>query len=88
MKAKRNGKSILVLTSAKVLYEELSEIDYDSIFYIDVHLTESGTADGVQVSKKLYDLGCLNLYLATGYEADKFSHITWIKGVVGKTPAV
>jgi hypothetical protein len=88
MKAKRSGKNILILTTAKALWEKLDEIDKDCVFYVDVHLTESDNADGVQITKQLFELGYLNLYLATGYEADKFSDVTWIKGVVGKSPVV
>lgn len=90
MKAKRNNKSILILTTEKLLHEQLNTIDPSSTFYIDVHLTNSDSdqGDGVQISKDLFDKGYLNLYLATGYDADKFSHVTWIKGVVGKAPVV
>ena len=55
-----------------------------NIFYIDVHLSDN--ENGEQVTKELFELGFKNLYLATGFEVDQFSHITWIKGVVGKSP--
>jgi hypothetical protein len=51
-----------------------------------VHLSQNES--GVEISKELFNLGFKNLYLTTGYESDQFSHVTWIKGVVGKTPVV
>jgi len=36
------------------------------------------------IAKNLFELGYKNLYLATGYEPDQFSHVTWVKAIVGK----
>jgi signal transduction histidine kinase len=86
MKAKQKGKSILSLASASELWAMLGELDKENVFYIDVHLSKS--ENGEQVTKKLFKLGYLNLYLATGYDSDQFPHVTWIKGVVGKNPVI
>lgn len=84
MKAKQKKKTILSLASASELWAMLSELDKENVFYIDVHLSEN--ENGEQVTKELFNLGYLNLYLATGHAPDQFPHITWIKGVVGKMP--
>lgn len=41
---------------------------------------------GEEISKTLYDLGFTQLYLATGYQPEKFGQLPWIKQVVGKAP--
>jgi signal transduction histidine kinase len=84
MRAKKSGKKIICFSTASELREKLDDLAPETLFYIDVHLSD--TENGEQVSKELFDLGFNNLYLATGYSADKFSHLTWIKGVVGKSP--
>jgi signal transduction histidine kinase len=86
MRAKKSNKKILCLASYAELKTHLNSLDRNTIFYIDVHISDN--EDGVQVSKDLFDQGFTNLYLATGYEPEKFAHVTWIKGVVGKTPVV
>jgi signal transduction histidine kinase len=86
MRAKKSNKKILCLTSYAELKTHLKSLDRNTIFYIDVHISDN--EDGVQVTKDLFDQGFANLYLATGYEPEKFAHVTWIKGVVGKTPIV
>lgn len=86
MRAKKNNKKILCLASYEDLKNHLNSLAKNTIFYVDVHISDS--EDGVQVTKDLFEKGYTNLYLATGYEPEKFSHVTWIKGVVGKTPVV
>jgi hypothetical protein len=84
MSAKNKGKSILCFQTKEELFAQLNEIDSNCPFYIDENL--SNGIKGEQVTKELFNLGFKNLYLATGYPADQFVHITWIKGVVGKDP--
>ncbi len=84
MKAKRNRKAILCVSSISELRARLFELDSEVLFFIDVHLSDD--ENGEQFSKELFDLGFNNLYLATGYNEEHFSHLSWIKGVVGKSP--
>jgi hypothetical protein len=53
--------------------------------YIDSNL--GNKVRGENVAKELADLGFQELYIATGYSAENFSHVTWVKGIVGKDPA-
>jgi hypothetical protein len=39
-------------------------------------------------AKFLYEQGFQNLYLATGYEKDRFDDMPWIKDIVTKEPPV
>lgn len=84
MIAKKNSKSILCFSSHDELFAKLSEIDPSSPFYVDENL--GNEVKGEVVTKELFALGFKNLYLATGYPAEWFKHITWVKGVVGKEP--
>lgn len=84
VKAKKSGKKILCLSTAAELRGKLSDLTSETLFYIDVQLSD--TENGELISKELFDLGFTNLYLATGHNSDDFSHLTWIKGVVGKSP--
>jgi|GEM_PF-2142181 len=82
--AKDKSKLILCFQSREELMAKLSEVDPSCIFYIDENL--SNGVKGEQVTKELFELGYKNLFLATGYQADQFQHMTWVKGVVGKDP--
>ncbi len=86
MAAKENSKSILCFSNRDALFAKLSEIDHGSPFYVDENL--GNEVKGEVVTKELFDLGFKNLYLATGYPAEQFKHITWVKAVVGKAPVL
>lgn len=55
----------------------------NALICVDANL---GGEKGEEVTKILYDDGFANLYITTAFEASRFSHLTWIKGVVGKAP--
>ena len=84
MAAKENSKSILYFSNREDLLAKLAEIDNNCPFYVDENL--GNDIKGGDVTKELFNLGFKNLYLATGYPAHKFKHITWLKAVVGKEP--
>lgn len=76
------NKSIICFINGFDLKANLNEIDLECAFYIDSNLSSS--EKGEDLAKDLFDLGFKNLYLATGYEPDQFSHVSWVKAVVGK----
>lgn len=84
--AHENSKSILCFSNRDALFAKLPEIDHSTPFYVDEDL--GNEEKGVVITKELFELGFKNLYLATGYPADQFKHITWVKGVVGKEPVL
>jgi hypothetical protein len=86
MRAKQKNKNILSLSSSAELWANIKEIDLENIIYIDVHLANEES--GLDLSKELFNMGFKNLYLATGYEPETFANVTWIKGVIGKTPVI
>jgi signal transduction histidine kinase len=52
--------------------------------YIDSELQDE--IAGEVYARKLYDQGFKQIYLTTGYPPEKFQHLTWLKGVIGKYP--
>lgn len=61
-------------------------LDKDLRIYIDSNL--GGGIKGEEVAKQLFDEGFKNLFLATGYSAQEFLKLEFLKGVVGKDPPV
>jgi len=50
--------------------------------YVDVNLANN--VRGEEVARRIHDLGFTDIYLATGYDADGFPPLPYIKAVVGK----
>jgi hypothetical protein len=74
----------LCFSTREELFSRLQEIDKSCPFYVDENLGNG--VKGEAVTKELFDLGFENLHLATGYPAEQFKHVTWVKSVVGKDP--
>ncbi len=71
------------------VYSDPSEVDFTTIhkdcpIFIDSNLKNG--LKGEDVAEKLLKDGFNRLYLATGYEKDRFAHLTFLKGVIGKEP--
>ena len=81
-RAREESIDLLSLSTTSELWNKVSSFEKNTTFYIDMDLSEK--ENGLDVTKQLYEKGFTNLFLATGYEAHKFNHVTWIKGVVGK----
>lgn len=80
--AKGKNISLEVFSESEELFSQVQSYDLDCTFYIDSKLGNG--IRGEHIAKKLYDLGFKNLYIATGYEEDKFAHLTFLKGIRGK----
>lgn len=80
----KNKKKILCYSNVLDLKKDLAKLPKETIFYIDVHL--SNNENGIDLSKELFELGFNELYLATGEDESSFSDLSWIKGIVGKAP--
>jgi hypothetical protein len=62
-----------------------SQFDKDTVIYIDSTLDHEVL--GEVESKKIFDKGFTNLYLATGKQASEIEKPFWIKEIVGKRPS-
>lgn len=69
-------------------YAEFAEykinIDPTSSIYIDSNLGNG--IKGEVVARQIYTEGFQNIYIATGYDADQFKNLNYIKAVIGKDP--
>jgi len=84
MQAKKKEIEIKCFFSVDEFLENAQRIEKDTEIYIDCEL-----ADGVRgevESKKLYELGFTNLYLATGHPVRNIDKPAWVKKVCGKRP--
>ena len=66
------------------LIQSLDHISKNSIFYIDSELGNSEKGEDVAIL--LNKLGFKQIFMASGYDKDKFNQMTFLKGVVGKSP--
>ena len=41
---------------------------------------------GEELAREIYNQGYKNLYIATGFESNKFKELKFLKGVIGKVP--
>ena len=81
---KKNGLEFHGFYSIEAFLVDSSSFDKASRFYIDSNL-----GDGVRgeiESEKIFVLGFLNLYLATGYDKGSIAKPSWIKEVYSKSP--
>ncbi|MFN3454320.1 MAG: sensor histidine kinase [Pseudobdellovibrio sp.] len=85
-KAKELNKSFIGFKNLEDLNKHKDHLDKTSPVYVDSNLSDG--VKGEDVALRLLTEGFINLYIATGYEADKFSHLTFLKGVLGKDPPV
>lgn len=82
--AQGHGMDLNTYSCPERMFENIDTINKNTTFFIDSRL-ENGIK-GEDVAQKLFDLGYQNLYLATGYEPEQFSHLRIFKGVIGKEP--
>jgi len=81
---KKSGLSFKSFKSIEEFLKVSSSIDNTSRIFIDSNL-----GDGIKgeiESEKIFALGFLNLYLATGYEKGSVQRPAWIKEVFSKSP--
>lgn len=81
---KKNGLDFHGFYSIEAFLGDSSSFDKASRIYIDSNL-----GDGIKgeiESEKIFALGFLNLYLATGYHKDSIQKPFWIKEVFSKSP--
>ena len=82
--AEESGKSISTYSSFDEFINEIDNYNKKTIIYIDSDLGDN--IKGEICAKYLFDKGFSEINLATGHPKDRFSHIPWIKTVVGKEP--
>lgn len=81
---KTSNKQVHVFNRSSEFTKVIHTFKKDTPIYIDSSLAEE--IRGEDFAKGLYDQGFSELYLATGYDADHFKPMPWIKKIVGKNP--
>ncbi|HEU5281906.1 MAG TPA: ATP-binding protein [Gammaproteobacteria bacterium] len=82
MDAKAKQKILVSFSTAEAFTKIASTFFKKTPIYIDVSLANG--VRGEDVAAGIFELGFLNIYLATGYNPEKFSHLTFLRGVIGK----
>ena len=80
---KKNGLPFFGFKSIDEFLAASSSFDKASRIYIDSNLGDG--IKGEVESEKIFALGFLNLYLATGYEKDSIKKPAWIKEIYSKS---
>jgi len=84
MLAKEKNKNIKLFKTEAEFLTAAAEIDPDTSIYVDVHLANS--VNGVEVARRLHELGFFSLHLATGYT--EIEKPDFIKTLAGKDPPI
>ena len=71
--------------SAAAFWEKLPQYSKTTRIYIDVVLDGDREA-GEALAQKLHELNYREIYLATNYNKECFTHMSWLKGVGDKHP--
>jgi len=83
-KAEKTNLNLESFSSAIDFFNVEDAYKRDTPIYLDVSLGHGVRGDEVALS--LFSMGFNNIYLVTGYEPETFTHLTFIKGVIGKAP--
>ena len=84
-RAELAGLRILSISKPDELFNHLSSIGKHCLFYIDQNLGK-GSIDGMNLAKKLFNLGFRSLFLSTGYDEGDLPRTKFLKGIVDKYP--
>lgn len=82
--AKKHGQKLIAIATHQELQQLLPELSYSSNIYIDSSLGE-GLA-GEAIAQDLYSKGYNSLFITSGYDIEKFQHLTFLKGIRDKSP--
>lgn len=80
--AKNKGKSVCCFADEGSFIKSASEISFETPIYVDMKL--SNGVSGLDVAKKIHELGFENINLATGYEAAAIEKPNYIREISGK----
>jgi hypothetical protein len=82
MSASKNKKKFIGFKNYESFLKYQDKQDENSLIFVDVNLGNG--IKGEVIAKKLYESGFKKLYLATGYDANQFSKMYFIQGIIGK----
>ena len=85
-KAKKKNIRLLALSTTREFEQNLEKINFEkTAIYIDNNLKE-GDISGLEFAQILHLRGYQNIFIASGYEAEKFAEYTWLNYAGKKCP--
>ncbi len=84
MSAETNNKKVALFYTLEDFFSSAKKFAKNTTVYLDVSLANGARGD--LAAKQIFELGFYNIFLATGYEPDKFINSPYIKGVIDKYP--
>lgn len=82
--AEESGKTIDVYENPNDFLCDIHRYNKNTTIYIDSDLKSD--LPGEVYAKHLYGKGFRDIHIASGYQAEKFGQMAWIKSVIGKEP--
>ncbi len=82
--ARRASKVLEVYSDPSEMLSQASSLSLSTPIYVDSNLGEG--VYGERIAEELFQRGFLNIYIATGYESDRFAAMSFLKGIIGKEP--
>lgn len=84
--ARRNGQLLLALSNLNELRENLPRLRKDINIFLDSDLGGEFSERGEEIVPELINCGFSKIFLATGHNPEKFTHVHGLSGIVGKRP--
>ena len=84
LSARTAAKQLLGCRSASELRAQLPALPRSTPLYLDSHLGEG--ISGEELATELQQAGFTELHIVSGYEAVRFSHLAFLRSVLGKNP--
>jgi len=86
LKARESNVDLHIFNAIDDFLNSATNFSFCDQIYVDSDLGNG--IKGEIESRKIYDLGFKNIYIATGHEPSSFdtSKLTWIKEVISKMP--
>lgn len=85
MRGELMGKRVAVFNDLSSFMQAVQNYSKDVAIYLDSDLNIPEQS-GENIALLLHKMGYKNLFIASGYCQEKFNHLSYIKGIVGKEP--
>jgi len=82
--AKNKKQKCRIFSHPDAFFQEANSFALNTPIYIDSNLEDN--LKGEVIAKDIFELGFKNLYLSTGYDANHFPKMDWIRSIVDKYP--
>jgi len=83
MKAKKNNLILLTFSSIELFNLSKNTLSKDAIIYIDSDLGDA--LKGEEIAQVLYNEGFRNISIASGFSADHFKDLTFLRTIISKS---